>query len=154
MAPAKACLSQKPVAAWDLEESIQTAVIKTLTGCSSGTPTNSTSSNSNDPMETAGPAPGWMCLSRRKLLRYNLLAAAPGQVSTAPFVELEVKHDAASKGMLLMVHAAGECLIILTLLGSSNPSVQGSWPFVSCTCDQLYSSLVYLQQVAVVLGKL
>jgi hypothetical protein len=105
-------------------------------------------------METAGPAQGWMCLSRRKLLRYNLLEAVPGQVSTAPFVELEVKHDAASKGMLLMVHAAGECLGILTLLGISNPSAQGSWPFVSCTCDQLYSSLLYLQQVAVVLGKL
>jgi hypothetical protein len=118
MAPAKSCLSQKPVAAWDLEESLQTAVIKTLTGCSSGTPTTSstTSSNSNDPVQITAPAqaPGWMCLSRRKLLRCNLLAAAPGQVSTAPFVELEVKHDAASKGLLLMVHAAGGCVITIS----------------------------------------
>lgn len=107
MAPAKACLSQKPVAAWDLEASLQTAVIKTLTGCSSGTPLYNSSSHSTMETAAAAPAAAWTCLSRRKLVRCDLLSAPPGQVSTAAFAELEVKHDAACKGLLLLVHAAG-----------------------------------------------
>jgi hypothetical protein len=114
MAPAKACLSQKPVAARDLEESLQTAIIKTLTGCSSGTA--STTSTDTTATDTAGTASGgrgsqeWMCLSRRKVIGTNMLTAPPGEVSTAAFVEQEVKYDAGTKGLLLIVHAAGMCL--------------------------------------------
>lgn len=107
MAPAKACLSQKPVAAWDLEESLQTGVIKTLTGCSSGTPSCTNSTAPDHRSAASGQPHSWMCLSRRKLAGTNLLTAAPGEVSTAAFVELEVKHDAGNKGLLLIVHAAG-----------------------------------------------
>lgn len=118
MAPAKACLSQKPVAAWDLQESLQTAVIKTLTGCSSGTPTSANTSTQGASSGTqptalaaaaAGPGQrGWMCLSRHKLMGCNLLAANPGQVCTTHFVDLEVKYDAGNKGVLLIITAAGE----------------------------------------------
>lgn len=119
MAPAKACLSQKPVAAWDLQESLQTAVIKTLTGCSSGTPTSTRCGSStqgpsseHQPTASAGAAAvpgqqGWMCLSRHKLMACDLLAATPGQVCTSHFVELEVKYDAGNQGVLLIVTAAG-----------------------------------------------
>lgn len=123
MAPAKSCLSQKPVAAWDLEETLQTAVIKTLTGCSSGTAahhnnnSNSTTitspaASAQDSLTTTAAAaaaqPVWMGLSRHKLVGSNLLAAIPGVVSTAPFVEMEAKYDAGGKGLLLLVHAAGK----------------------------------------------
>jgi hypothetical protein len=111
MAPAKACLSQRPVAGWDLQESLQTAVIKTLTGSSTGTASCSSSSGpSTAHAGTQGQLQGqqgWMCLSRHKLVGSNLLVAVPGQVSTALFVELEVVFDAGNKGMLLIVHAAG-----------------------------------------------
>lgn len=117
MAPAKACLSQKPVAAGDLAESLQTAVIKTLTGCSSGTPPNSSTATTPATAATAAVSteaaaadapPVWMCLSRHKVVGSNLLAAAPGVLSTAPFAEMEVKFDAAGKGLLLIIHAAGK----------------------------------------------
>lgn len=111
MAPAKACLSQKPVAGWDLQEALQTAFIKTLTGSSTGTASSSSSSSpSTTPADTQGQLQGqqgWMCLSRHKLVDTNLLVAVPGQVSTALFAELEVVFDAGNKGMLLIVHAAG-----------------------------------------------
>lgn len=106
MAPAKACLNQKPVAAWDLEESLRTAVIKTLTGCSSGT-ASSTSTDTTHAGTASGGNQAWMCLSRRKVVAANMLTAPPGEVSTAAFVEQEVKYDAGHKGLLLIVHAAG-----------------------------------------------
>lgn len=112
MAPAKACLSQKPVAGWDLQEALQTAVVKTLTGSSTGTASSSSSSSlpSTTPADPQGQLQGqqgWMCLSRHKLVGSNLLVAVPGQVSTALFAELEVVFDAGNKGILLIVHAAG-----------------------------------------------
>lgn len=122
MAAAKACLSQKPVAAWDLQDALQSAVIKTVTGSSSGVPT--TNSITTAHVSAAGPDTqhqqqeqqvAWMCLSRRKLVGCDLLSAAPGQVVTTPFVELEVQMDAGSTDVLLLVHAAGRW----TPLGSS-----------------------------------
>lgn len=106
MAPAKACLSQSPVAGWDLAQALQTALAKTLTGSSSGVPSANAITAGAD---AAGQQqrPPWMCLSRKRLIRCDVLRSAPGELATATFAELEVTADAASRDMLLMVQAAG-----------------------------------------------
>lgn len=115
----------------ELNDALQTAVIKALTGRSCGTCSNSNSSRSALAGQASGGKPGaaagagaaarrqpWTCLSSTKLIGCDLLACKPGQLNTAAVVEVEARAlDASSTKARLLIKSAGGCGFVLVRLG-------------------------------------
>jgi hypothetical protein len=105
----KSCISLVPLGRWELNAALQTAVIKALTGNSTGTCRRCTAVPAT-PADAACSKSAldndWMCLSKQKVVGCNIFKQPPGMLATTPFLEFEA--TAHTPNMLLItVKAAG-----------------------------------------------
>eukprot|EP00775_Hariotina_reticulata_P011747 gene11747-11893_t len=133
----KSCISLVPLSRWELSTALQTAVIKALTGNSTGACRNCTA-NTDVACSNSWLNDDWMCLSKQKLIGCNVFQQPPGLLARAPFLEFEATAHGPNK-LLMTIKAAGDIKFrpFSPMQALAAEAKKLIYPLVSCDTDQL-----------------